>query len=74
MLRNLQTMAESTQRLSAELKAAHPEIQWRGLAGLRNILVHDYLGIDLGRVWEIVEQFAPQLAELAAKLLETEET
>jgi uncharacterized protein with HEPN domain len=56
VLRNLQTLAESTQRLSAALKAAYPEVDWRGISGLRNILVHDYLGINLVRVWEIVER------------------
>jgi len=56
VLRNLQTLAVSTQRLSADLKAAHPEVDWRGMSGLRNILVHDYLGINLVRVWEIIER------------------
>ena len=55
VLRNLQVMAESTQRLSSELKLAHPEVDWRGIAGFRNILVHDYLGISLIRIWEIIE-------------------
>jgi uncharacterized protein with HEPN domain len=61
VLRNLQTLAESTQRLSANLKAARPEVDWRGISGLRNILVHDYLGINLVRVWEIVERDLPVL-------------
>jgi uncharacterized protein with HEPN domain len=48
VLRRLQTMAESTQRLSDELKQTSPHIDWRALSGFRNILVHDYLnGIDL---------------------------
>jgi uncharacterized protein with HEPN domain len=63
VLRNLQTLAESTQRLSEPLKASRPEIDWRGIAGLRNILVHDYLGISLPRVWEVVEVFLPRLTE-----------
>ena len=46
-LRNLQTMPESTQRLSDCLKARHPDVDWRALSGFRNVLVHDYLGIDL---------------------------
>jgi uncharacterized protein with HEPN domain len=70
VLRNLQTMAESTQRLSEELKATRPEIDWRGIAGLRNILVHDYLGISLPRVWEIVEDFVPQLKDAVRIWLE----
>jgi len=44
VLRDLQTLAESTQRLSPASQLAHPEIDWAGIAGARNILVHDYLG------------------------------
>ncbi|MGF1514585.1 MAG: DUF86 domain-containing protein, partial [Elainellaceae cyanobacterium] len=51
VLRRLQTIAESSQRLSKELKAQAPGVDWRSLAGFRNILVHDYVdGIDLERV------------------------
>jgi uncharacterized protein with HEPN domain len=71
VLRNLQTLAESSQRLSGPLKASRPEIDWRGIAGLRNILVHDYLGISLPRVWEIVEVFLPQLKSAVRHWLET---
>ena len=62
VLRNLQTLAESTQRISDELKALHPEVDWRAIAGFRNVLVHDYLGINLDRVWEIVSVHLPVLA------------
>lgn len=71
VLHNLQTLAESSQRLSDALKASRPEIDWRGIAGLRNILVHDYLGINLPRVWEIVEVFLPQLRAAVSLWLET---
>lgn len=63
VLRNLQTLAESTQRLSPPLKAHHPEIDWGRIAGFRNILVHNYLGINLVRVWEVVEQYLPALKQ-----------
>jgi uncharacterized protein with HEPN domain len=55
VLRNLQTLAESTQRLSEALKSRHPKVEWSAIAGFRNVLVHGYLGINLNRVWEIVE-------------------
>jgi uncharacterized protein with HEPN domain len=51
----LQTLAESTQRLPDDLKARYPHIDWTAIAGLRNRLVHDYLGIELTVLWEIVE-------------------
>lgn len=61
VLRNLQTLAESTQRISDRLKASHPEIDWRAISGFRNVLVHDYLGLNLVRFWEIVSVHLPLL-------------
>lgn len=61
VLRELQTMAESTQRLSDGLKSAHPETPWKEIAGFRSVLVHDYLGIKLERVWQIIERDLPGL-------------
>jgi uncharacterized protein with HEPN domain len=54
VMRNLQTLAESTPRIGDRMKTLHPEVDWRAIAGFRNVLVHDYLGINLDRVWEIV--------------------
>jgi uncharacterized protein with HEPN domain len=51
----LQTLAESTQGLSDEFKGRYPNIPWQNMAGFRNVIVHDYLGIKLERVWEIIE-------------------
>jgi len=49
VIRNLQTLAESSQRLSSQIKGTEPQIPWRELAGFRNLIVHGYLGVDLGR-------------------------
>jgi uncharacterized protein with HEPN domain len=62
VIRNLQTLAESSQRLSSEIKATEPRIPWRELAGFRNVIVHGYLGVDLGAVWLVVEQDLPALS------------
>ena len=63
VLRNLQVLAlaESTQRLSDEFKSRHPDIEWYKIAGLRDILMHDYLGIDLETVWVTVSSKLPEL-------------
>ena len=60
-LRELQELAESTQNLSPALKDRHPEIPWRDIAGFRNVLVHDYLGLNLSRIWQIIEHDLPGL-------------
>jgi uncharacterized protein with HEPN domain len=69
ILRNLQTMAESTQRISDALKEKHLEINWRKISGFRNLLVHDYLGVDVERVWKIIEIDLPTLKQTIAAML-----
>ena len=70
MIRNLQTLAESSQRLSDTIKASRPEVDWRGLSGFRNVLVHDYLGVDLDLVFRIVEHDVPRLKQACLDALE----
>ena len=61
VVRNLQVLAESTQRLSDGLRSRWPDIDWRGISGFRNVAVHGYLGVDLGQIWTIVERDLPPL-------------
>ena len=61
VLRNLHTLSESTQRLSSELKEKHPAVDWKAISGFRNVVVHNYLGVSLTRVWEIVTRYVPPL-------------
>lgn len=70
VLRNLQTLGQSAGRLSDTLRDGHPEVNWRGIIGLRNILVHDYLGISLVRIWEIVEHDLPDLRRKVEALIQ----
>jgi uncharacterized protein with HEPN domain len=69
VLRNLQVMAESTQRVSETAKATQPNVEWRKIAAFRNILVHDYLGIDLDTIWEITQRDVPQLKQSVEDML-----
>ena len=55
VIRNLQTMAESAGRLSDESKNLAPDLPWRAITGFRNVVVHDYLGLDLDAIWLVVE-------------------
>lgn len=70
-LRNLQTMAEATQRLPEHLKAQYPHIYWNEISGFRNILVHNYLGdIDPITVSKVVHHHLPPLLESVKKMLQ----
>ena len=68
VIRNLQTLAESSQRLSLEIKGTEPQTPWRELAGFRNVIVHGYLGVDLGAMWLVVEQDLPALTEAVSRM------
>ena len=68
VIRNLQVMSESSQRLSEEIKDNFPDIPWNEISGFRNILVHDYLGVDLDVIWSVVEQELPKLQEVLIKI------
>ena len=69
VLRNLHTMTETTQRLSDNLKSAHPDVEWATLLAFRNVLVHDYLGIDIELVWTVVTQDVPEFKKKIIKIL-----
>ena len=70
ILRNLQVLCESTRRLTEETKKKHPEVDWRAIAGLRNMLVHDYFSIDLETIWTVVQRDLPALERAVRQLLE----
>jgi len=74
VIRNIQTLAESSQRLSDELKASESGIPWKNMAGMRNILVHEYLGdIDVDVVWEVVQRHLPELEQALNRLIQQRE-
>ena len=69
VIRNLQVLAESTQRLSDDAKESQSRVDWFKIAGFRNVLVHDYLGIEIERVWNILEKDLPILKEAIQNML-----
>jgi uncharacterized protein with HEPN domain len=56
-------------RLSTDLTAQHPDIPWRQIAGMRDKLIHDYFGVDLDLVWEVVRQELPTLRRRVESIL-----
>ena len=65
---NLSQLGETANRIDDEYASAHPEIPWRQMSGLRNRIVHDYDGINLKLIWEIISGDLPELLEKLKKL------
>lgn len=61
--RNLQVIGEAANHLPSEMTEAHPEVPWPQIRGFRNILVHQYFGVDGDIVREVIETHLPLLAE-----------
>jgi uncharacterized protein with HEPN domain len=60
VIRNLEIVGEATKNLSAEVREEHHDLPWRGMAGVRDRLIHDYFGINLDVVWQIITNELPQ--------------
>lgn len=68
MNRNLEIIGEATKRISGELKDQNKDIFWRQMAGLRDVLIHDYMGVSNKIVWNVVQNELPQLLVKIKKL------
>ncbi len=63
VVRNFEVIGEAANRVPDEFKAAHPEIEWRRIVGLRNRIIHEYFGIDYETVWKIKNENIPELLD-----------
>ena len=66
---HLQIIGEAVRGLSEEVRSVHPDVPWAQIAAMRNILVHDYFGIDLEEVWAAVARDVPALKVKVAAIL-----
>ena len=61
VIRQLEIIGEATRSLSVDLRNRHPEIAWRRFAGLRDVLIHNYPGVELDVVWDVTQRAIPEL-------------
>lgn len=62
VIRNFEIIGEASKNIPAEVKSAHKDIPWKEMAGMRDKMIHEYFGVDLGIVWKTVKESLPQLA------------
>lgn len=71
VVHHLMIIGEACRAVSSEFRTAHPEDVWGLAGGLRNVIVHEYFGIDLEIVWGVIERDLPALKKLAQEILAT---
>ncbi len=69
-IRNIEIIGEAAKNLSLDYRNGHSEIDWKGMAGMRDKLIHQYMGVDLISVWGVIEEVLPNLNVEILKLLD----
>ena len=72
VVRNLEIIGEAVKHLSASLTTTHPSIPWKQIAGMRDKLIHDYFGVDLNLVWDVVATGLPEFNRQIMEILTTD--
>ena len=71
VVRALEIIGEAVKKIPEEIRVKYPEIPWKGMAGMRNKVIHEYFGVNLKYVWETVGKRIPELKPMFEKLRET---
>jgi uncharacterized protein with HEPN domain len=70
VVRNLEIIGEAVKQVPEATRARAPEVEWRRIAGLRDVLIHAYFGVDIAIIWNVVEAKVPTLLSAARSLLD----
>ena len=71
VVRSLEIIGEASKRVPAATRAQHVDVQWRAMAGIRDRLIHDYFGVDLDLVWDVLQNKIPELRSQVQRILAT---
>ena len=69
VVRNLEIIGEAVKKIPNDIRSAYPEADWKKIAGLRDILIHEYFGIDPEIIWDILQHKLPALEQQVKRIL-----
>lgn len=68
VIRSLEVLGEATRHIPTPFRNKHPHIPWSKMAGMRDVLIHDYMGVDLKTVWKVTQERLPELETLISEI------
>ena len=71
VIRRLEVIGEATKNIPEDMRANYPDVPWWQIAGLRDVLIHGYFGVNMGRIWLVIENDLPRLKSKVTEILET---
>ncbi len=69
IIRRLEIIGEAVKNIPDDFKEKHPDISWKQISGMRDVLIHEYFGVRLERVWKTAKEDLPELKEVISKIL-----
>ena len=69
VVRSLEIIGEATKKIPADFKIKWGSIQWKSMAGMRDRLIHDYIGVNYSIVWDVLQNKIPELHQQIQKVL-----
>jgi len=73
IVRSLEVIGEAVKKLPMELRAKYPQVEWSDMAGMRDVLIHHYFGIDYDIVWSVLQNDIPVLRHELERIIRLEE-
>ncbi len=74
VIRRFEIIEEAAKNIATSTRNKYPDVPWRSMAGMRDVLIHEYFGVDLNEIWNTTSKNLPELKKQLREIIESEST